>query len=797
MASFKDGGPASARDSAEARASAAGSEDVLDIFEGLVLKDESGQKLGREGEPGGDDGPMVYLPPAVMEEAAAMKQAPRSSYWLKAVAIVHFDIKFGQRVETIVPANACNEEEKKRIALLSLPDSYSGHDGNMLFSFRVRTNPESYTETSDRTFLHGHAFFTREKDPGAARGFHQRAVVYLTDKPYAALYRTLAEVTGPLYFEFGEGMLDTIVMDVAAWPKPVPGTKMKFPIAGTTLSYRVPFLHEALVEETISRSKSNPPSPARKPKPKQALGIQRSASVESGGEFLGPPEINRIKRGASAPVGREAGGKPSSTSPAIKSIYDVFDISGQDRSGLFQSVGLYSTFGPALSPSMWQIWELLICGESLMVYAPTPDLCSRAVFALVSLLGPFPFAGDFRPYFTIYDCDFNAFAESIQSDGGGSRKAKGARSLPLVLGVTNPFFLKSFEKWPNILSLGQGSNNVHLHKKVIKPTTWGRSKALQKAAEANGVPYFLVSRNAILPSNGAVVRQLLPVRSNAEAPHQGGAHDDGAYSIKRVNSIPCVFERRGNDANASGETTLDGKVGIQACPEDAINNALLRQHFRNLTEQFLRPFDQLFGIPTAQEGNGGPASKSEDRFVMLGFGPYSRVKLPAFDQASFMKGIKLNGMPRAFQILGMKSKWIHLYDRFISSAHFMPWLQSRQHAHRAHLIATTRALRADLKAKDLVRSTAPTLYDMVRSRQSGKKAVPKREIDSLSAMLDNIKQAIEKEMEDISGGDGDEALLEKMWEHFFAVRAILPDRFASAGSKAFGENRSQKNGDYI
>ena len=259
-------------------------------------------------------------------------------------------------------------------------------------------------------------------------------MVYLTDKPYAALYRTLAEVTGPLYIEFGEGMLDTIVMDVAAWPKPVPGTKMKFPIAGTTLSYRVPFLHEALVEETISRSTSNPPSPARKPKRKQGLGIQRSASVESGGEFLGPPEINRIQRGASAPVG-----KPSSTSPAIKSIYDVFDISGQHRSGLFQAVGLYSTFGPALSPSLWQIWELLICGESLMVYAPTPDLCSRAVFALVSLLGPFPFAGDFRPYFTTTTAT-NAFADSIQSDGVGSKKAKGARSLPLVLGVTNLFF---------------------------------------------------------------------------------------------------------------------------------------------------------------------------------------------------------------------------------------------------------------------------------------------------------------------------------------------------------------------
>ena len=64
-----------------------------------------------------------------------------------------------------------------------------------------------------------------------------------------------------------------------------------------------------------------------------------------------------------------------------------------------------------------------MCGESIMIYAPSPDLCSRAVFALISSIAPLPFAGDFRPYFTIYDTDFNVFAESL---GSGQRATPGA-----------------------------------------------------------------------------------------------------------------------------------------------------------------------------------------------------------------------------------------------------------------------------------------------------------------------------------------------------------------------------------
>ena len=52
----------------------------------------------------------------------------------------------------------------------------------------------------------------------------------------------------------------------------------------------------------------------------------------------------------------------------------------------------------------------------------------------------------------------------------------------------------------------------------------------------------------------------------------------------------------------------------------------------------------------------------------------------------------------------------------------------------------------------------------------GKKSVPKREIDSLVHTLRIIKNEIESEE--------DKVLLHKMWEHYLAVNAILPDRFA-------------------
>ncbi len=54
--------------------------------------------------------------------------------------------------------------------------------------------------------------------------------------------------------------------------------------------------------------------------------------------------------------------------------------------------------------------------------------------ALLSLLAPFPYSQDFRPYFTIHDPAFARLAlGTLPTPTNG---------LPLLLGITNMYFLK-------------------------------------------------------------------------------------------------------------------------------------------------------------------------------------------------------------------------------------------------------------------------------------------------------------------------------------------------------------------
>ncbi len=75
--------------------------------------------------------------------------------------------------------------------------------------------------------------------------------------------------------------------------------------------------------------------------------------------------------------------------------------------------------------------------------------CSGAVAALLSLLAPFPYAADFRPYLTIHDpCFAKLAAGALPTPANG---------LPCLLGVTNLYFIKALPAWPNVLSTGYGA----------------------------------------------------------------------------------------------------------------------------------------------------------------------------------------------------------------------------------------------------------------------------------------------------------------------------------------------------
>ena len=113
-------------------------------------------------------------------------QQPQPPSWLRCVAVVCFDIDAGQVTEFCMPNNALTMEEKKRIAYLSLPDSYNAdqdRDGsNVDFTFRTRRDtdiplvPEIGSQAPPHSYDYGYVYFRRSRDPSVRRGYVQKAV---------------------------------------------------------------------------------------------------------------------------------------------------------------------------------------------------------------------------------------------------------------------------------------------------------------------------------------------------------------------------------------------------------------------------------------------------------------------------------------------------------------------------------------------------------------------------------------------------------------------------------------------
>ncbi|XP_027631135.1 protein DENND6B isoform X2 [Tupaia chinensis] len=114
---------------------------------------------------------------------------------------------------------------------------------------------------------------------------------------------------------------------------------------------------------------------------------------------------------------------------------------------------LFRCFRPVLT-HVQTLWELMLLGEPLVVVAPSPDVSSDMVLALTSCLQPLKFCCDFRPYFTIHDSEFKEFTTRTQAPPN------------VVLGVTNPFFIKTLQHWPHVLRVGEPRLSGDLPKQV-------------------------------------------------------------------------------------------------------------------------------------------------------------------------------------------------------------------------------------------------------------------------------------------------------------------------------------------
>ncbi|XP_077399428.1 protein DENND6B isoform X2 [Vanacampus margaritifer] len=137
------------------------------------------------------------------------------------------------------------------------------------------------------------------------------------------------------------------------------------------------------------------------------------------------------------------------------------------------------------------LWELVLLGEPLVVMAPSPAVSSETVLALVSAIAPLKFCCDFRPYFTIHDSEFREYTTRTQAPPN------------VILGVTNPFFIKTFHNWPHVLRLGE---NTKMSGDVPKQL---KIKKVAKLKTLDTKPGVFTAYKSFLLKDKVLIKRLL------------------------------------------------------------------------------------------------------------------------------------------------------------------------------------------------------------------------------------------------------------------------------------------------
>ncbi|XP_050237667.1 uncharacterized protein LOC126687232 [Mercurialis annua] len=300
--------------------------------------------------------------------------------------------------------------------------------------------------------------------------------------------------------------------------------------------------------------------------------------------------------------------------------------------GLFHDSDIFGTFRGILM-QLWVLWELLLIGEPILIIGPTPPQCSEAVASLVSLVAPLLCSTDFRPYFTIHDPEF-AYLNSLQ---------EGDSFPPMVLGVTNLFFLKSLRKMPHIVSVGSpspSSNRLPFSNRSI-----GRASGRPEGLGLHQLSLKKFSPSSLL--NAVKLRRDGPLCLMTE-------HKEAIWSTYAATTKPdtSILNR-----------LID--VGMSPRVEESmsvVNNEILRRHFLELTTNFLAPFGPFFRATTPLEG----------------FSPFvDPPPLLSFNTDEFLASLSARGVGK-FLSKRMRSNWLDLYKRFLKGPNFLPWFRRRR-----------------------------------------------------------------------------------------------------------------------
>ncbi|KAM9824333.1 protein DENND6B [Neosynchiropus ocellatus] len=361
------------------------------------------------------------------------------SRWFECVCVVTFDLELGQSIELIYPHDVkLTEKEKTSICYLSFPDSYSGCLGDTQFSFRMR---QSFGRRCSRT----------SED------------VYNRDAP-SNLQKETSHFFGYVYFR---QVKDASVKRGYFQKSLVLLSRLPYThLFHTLLQIITPEFFEKLEPclEAVCNDIDQWPSPVP--------GLTLNLPVM--GQVLQIRIPSTSDKPGGSPVKQTAYLNLMPTPTVLQTIHEL------DLFKCFQSVLIH----------LQMLWELVLLGEPVVVMAPSPTVSSETVFALVSSITPLKFCCDYRPYFTIHDSEFREYTTKTQAPPN------------VILGVTNPFFIKTFQNWPHVVRLGELKMAGDLPKQV-------KVKKLDKLKTLDPKPGVYTAYKPFLHKDKILIKRLL------------------------------------------------------------------------------------------------------------------------------------------------------------------------------------------------------------------------------------------------------------------------------------------------
>ncbi|XP_004520198.1 protein DENND6A [Ceratitis capitata] len=506
-------------------------------------------------------------------------QWDRFSQWIHCMCVVTFDLNIGQALEFVYPPQFTpSDTEMANICYMAFPDSNSGCMGDTKFHMRLRrSTKDNYNKNFSRIF---HSYNADCISMLRVDESHFWGFVYFRQKRDPNLPRGYFQKS---FIIVSRLPFCNLFYDIVAQIAP------KFFDEG-----------KAVIEEACGQINRMWP-------PLQA-GYQLELQLF---DHIYQINISTIS------------GKRSNSVGLQKNMVKEFALNTLSTKILSSVHELELFHGLCFTlENLYTLWELVLIAEPIVVVGTSPADCSHMVHTLVSLIAPIEYCAEARPYFTIHDSEFKEFTREY-----------GKTPPSVILGVTNPFFIKLLKDWPHMLRLVDNQINIQQHQQIQKNIRNGDS---------------VTSLNA---SNTGIIRKSSP---------NGSSQLLNTNTITSDGTTPGLYTKYKPFLKKDKNLIKKVLAGVKTKRPDHVQTALLRRNLLELTQSFMIPLERYIASLM-------PLQKDISPFK-------SAPNANAFKLDDFLATIEQSG-PHLTSPL--KGDWKGLYRKFFNSPNFRGWYDSR------------------------------------------------------------------------------------------------------------------------